>query len=75
MALSGQDILDYIAAHPGARREDIRRHTAPDASSPTVWRALKRLVERTSWRSPARAAPPATAWPALRWSAPISPTL
>ena len=44
MALSGQDILDYIAAHPGARREDIRRHTAPDASSPTVWRALKRLV-------------------------------
>ena len=45
MILSDQDILDYVAAHPGARREDIRRHTAPDASSPTVWRALKRLVE------------------------------
>ena len=45
MALSGQDILEYIAAHPGARRQDVRRHTAPDASSPTVWRALKRLVE------------------------------
>ena len=45
MALSGKEILDYIAAHPGARREEIRRHTAPDASSPTVWRALKRLVQ------------------------------
>ena len=45
MALSDQNILDYVAAHPGAGREDIRRHTAPDASSPTVWRALKRLVE------------------------------
>ena len=38
MALSDQDLLDYIAAHPGAGREEIRRHTAPDASSPTVWR-------------------------------------
>ena len=45
MALSNQRILDYIAAHPGAGREEIRRHTAPNASSPTVWRALKRLVE------------------------------
>ena len=45
MALSDQAILDYIAAHPGARRADIRRHIAPDASSPTVWRALKRLVD------------------------------
>ena len=44
MALSDQDLLDYIAAHPGAGREEIRRHTAPDASSPTVWRALKRLL-------------------------------
>ena len=45
MTLSNQRILDYIAAHPGAGREEIRRHTAPNASSPTVWRALKRLVE------------------------------
>ena len=45
MALSESDILDYIAAHPGARREGIRRHTAPDASSPTMWRTLKRLVD------------------------------
>ena len=45
MAVSDRDVLDYIAAHPGARREDIRRNTAPDASSPTIWRALKRLVD------------------------------
>ncbi len=45
MALSDRKILDYIAAHPGARRESIRRHTAPDASSVTVWRTLKRLVD------------------------------
>lgn len=45
MALSGQAILDYIAAHPGARREAIRRHAARGASETTVWRALKRLVD------------------------------
>ena len=45
MVLSDQDLLDYIATHPGARRKDIRRHIAPDASNPTVWRALKRLME------------------------------
>jgi len=45
MALSDQAILDYIAAHPGARREEIRRHAASDASQTTVWRALKRLVD------------------------------
>ena len=45
MTLSNQAILDYIAAHPGARREDIRRQTAPDASGTTVWRALRRLVD------------------------------
>jgi hypothetical protein len=27
MRLSNQAILDYIAAHPGARREDIRRQS------------------------------------------------
>ena len=45
MVLSDRAVLDYIAAHPGARREDIRRNTAPDASSPTIWRALRRLVD------------------------------
>lgn len=45
MPLSDQAILDYIAAHPGARREQIRRHTAPETSSTTIWRTLKRLVE------------------------------
>ncbi len=45
MSLIDQAILDYIAAHPGAGREDVRRHVAPELSPPTVWRALKRLVE------------------------------
>jgi Fic family protein len=45
MNLSYQAILDYIAAHPGARRQDIRRQAAPDASETTVWRALRRLVD------------------------------
>ena len=40
-----QAILDYIATHPGAGREDIRRHVAPEVSAPTVWRALKRLMD------------------------------
>ena len=45
MPLSEQAILDYISAHPGAKREDVRRNVASGASSPTVWRALKRLVD------------------------------
>ena len=40
-----QAILDYISTHPGAGREDIRRHVAPELSAPTVWRALKRLID------------------------------
>lgn len=40
-----QAILDYIAAHPGAGREDIRRNVAPNVSVPTVWRALRRLMD------------------------------
>ncbi|MFK8028964.1 MAG: Fic family protein [Gammaproteobacteria bacterium] len=40
-----EDILAYIADHPGARREDIRRNAARDVSETTVWRALKRLLE------------------------------
>lgn len=45
MSLDDQAILDYIADHPNARRESIRRHVAPNASVQTIWRALKRLVE------------------------------
>jgi Fic family protein len=45
MSLSNQVILEYIAAHPGARREVIRGQAAPDASETTVWRVLKRLVD------------------------------
>ena len=45
MMLSKQVILDYIAAHPGTRREEIRRQVVPEASQTTVWRALKRLVD------------------------------
>lgn len=45
MAIADQALLDYIAAHPGASRDDIRRHVAPDVSPPTIWRALKRLVD------------------------------
>ena len=45
MPLTDQAILDYIAGHPGAGREEIRRDVAPEASDTTVWRALKRLVD------------------------------
>ena len=45
MALTDQAILDYIAAHPGVGREEVRRNVASEVSSPTVWRALKRLVD------------------------------
>jgi len=45
MKVSEEAILDYIGAHPGAGREDIRRQVARDASETTIWRALKRLVD------------------------------
>lgn len=45
MPLTDQAILDYIAGHPGAGREDVRRNVASEVSPPTVWRALKRLVD------------------------------
>ncbi len=45
MKRSDQAILNYIAAHPGAGREEIRRHVARNVSETTVWRALKRLVD------------------------------
>ena len=45
MSLDDQALLDFIADHPGASREEIRRRVAPEVSSTTVWRALKRLVD------------------------------
>lgn len=45
MPVLEQVILDYIAAHPGARRKEIRRNVAPDVSETTIWRVLKRLVD------------------------------
>ena len=45
MPLTDRGILDYIGAVPGAGREDVRRNVAPEVSPPTVWRALKRLVD------------------------------
>lgn len=44
MAVSRKAMLDYIAAHPGARREDIRLNAAPAAGETTVWRHLRALV-------------------------------
>ena len=45
MPLTDQGILDYLASHPGAGREAVRRSVAPEVSPVTVWRALKRLVD------------------------------
>lgn len=45
MALNDQALLDYIAAHPGAGRDNIRQYVAPDVSPPTIWRALKKLID------------------------------
>ena len=46
MPLTDRGILDYIGAVSGAGREDVRRNVAPEVSPPTVWRALKRLVDK-----------------------------
>lgn len=45
MALTDQAVLDYIATHSGANRSGIQRDLAPRASSPTIWRVLKRLAD------------------------------
>ena len=44
MSVSDKALLDYVAAHPQARREEIRSGVAPHASTATLWRALSRLV-------------------------------
>lgn len=45
MPISNQSILEFIAAHPGAGREQIRRGVTPRVSETTIWRALRRLVD------------------------------
>lgn len=45
MAIAEQALLDYIGAHSGVSREDIRKQVALTASQATVWRALKRLAD------------------------------
>ena len=45
MPVTDQAFLDYIAAHPGAGREDIRKNVAPEVSETTMWRTLKRLTD------------------------------
>lgn len=45
MASIDDDILAYVASHPGSGRGAIRKGAAPQAGDTTVWRALKRLVE------------------------------
>lgn len=44
MAFSDQAILDFISAHPGAHRGDLRNAT-PDISDTSIWRILRRLVD------------------------------
>lgn len=46
MPISDRALVDYIAGHPGARRRSIRQHAAPEASETSVWRALRRLVDK-----------------------------
>ena len=45
MAFSDQDILNFMAANPGAGRDAIRKGVAREVSETTVWRAMKRLVD------------------------------
>jgi hypothetical protein len=46
MPLSEQDLLDYVAANPGAGRDAIRRNLVSSASSTTLWRMLKNLISQ-----------------------------
>ncbi len=46
MILSEQAIVDYIAAHPAASREEIRRNVAPESNKTTIWRHLKALLDQ-----------------------------
>ena len=46
MPVTDQAILNYIATHPGAGRENIRQAIAPKASNTTLWRALRHLINK-----------------------------
>lgn len=45
MILIDRAVLTYVSNHPGSARSQIRREAAPEASTSTVWRALRRLVD------------------------------
>ncbi len=45
MILIDRAVLTYVSKHPGCARSEIRREVAPEASTSTVWRALRRLVD------------------------------
>ena len=45
MIVSDRAVLTYVSNHPGCARSQIRREVAPEASTSTVWRALRRLVD------------------------------
>ena len=45
MILIDRAVLTYVSNHPGCARSEIRRDVAPEASTSTVWRALRRLVD------------------------------
>lgn len=45
MILIDRAVLTYVSNHPGCARSQIRRDVAPEASTSTVWRALRRLVD------------------------------
>ena len=45
MIVSDRAVLTYVSNHPGCARSQIRREVAPDASTSTVWRSLRRLVD------------------------------
>ena len=45
MILIDRAVLTYVSNHPACARSEIRREVAPDASTSTVWRALRRLVD------------------------------
>lgn len=44
MALSDQEILDFVGENPGAGRDAIRKGVAQDVSETTIWRLLRRMV-------------------------------
>ena len=46
MTPSEASILEFLRANPDTSRAQIHAGVAPDSSESTMWRALKRLVEK-----------------------------